>query len=289
MHPPFSVIFCGTPEFAIPALRALSAAPEFSVDLVITQPDKPVGRKQQLTPPPVKAAARELGLPVEQPEDINSFQFPIPHFQFLVTVAYGQIIGERLLALPSIAPVNVHPSLLPRWRGAAPIQNALLADDAETGVTIQRMVRELDAGDILGQESVRIAPRETAESLHEQLAEMAASLLVETLKKPLRPEPQDNAKITLCRKLSRRDGIVNSATMTAQEIDRRVRALMPWPGVTCVIGTEEAKLHQTSLEPSDDAFPVPCRGGTTLFVQRIQSPGKNVLRGNEWMRGHGIS
>jgi len=289
MAAPISIIFCGTPEFAIPCLDALIASKAFDVKLVITQPDKPVGRKQILTPPPIKILARQHGIPVEQPEDVNVFELKNLHVDFFLTVAYGQIIKKHLLQLPSIAPVNVHPSLLPRWRGAAPIQNALLSGDRRTGVTIQHMTEELDAGDILGQEQIPITPGETAETLHKKLSALAASLLINTLSNPLHPQPQNNEKITFCKKLSREDGIVSAATMTAEEIDRHVRALVPWPGVTCTIGKEEVKIHQTSLEPSDDSFPLPCKNRTTLFILRIQSPGKNILQGDEWARGNSMS
>lgn len=283
MSSPFSVIFCGTPEFAIPSLEALIASPEFSVDLVITQPDKPVGRKQIITAPPIKAVAQKHGIPVEQPENINDFKLPISNFQFLVTVAYGQIIKSNLLALPTIAPINVHPSLLPLLRGASPIQNALLTGDAITGVTIQHMTSELDAGGILGQKEVSIEAKETNETLHNKLAITAASLLVDTLRNPLKPQAQDSSKATFCKKLSREDGVVDPNLMTAQEIDRRVRALVPWPGVTCTINGEDVKIHETSLESTSSSFPMPCKDGTTLYINKIQSPGKNVITGNEWV------
>ena len=282
MSSPFSVIFCGTPEFAIPCLEALIAAPEFSVDLVITQPDKPVGRKQILTAPPIKAVAQRHSISVEQPEDINKFEIRNSKFDFLITVAYGQIIKDELLEMSAIAPVNVHPSLLPLLRGASPIQNALLTGDTTTGVTIQRMSAELDAGDILGQKKVSIEAKETNETLHNKLAIIAASLLIDTLKNPLKPQAQDDSKATFCKKLSREDGVVDPSAMTAQEIDRRVRALTPWPGITCTINGEDVKIHETSLESTSSSFPMPCKDGTTLYINKIQSPGKNVITGNEW-------
>ncbi|MFH0770462.1 MAG: methionyl-tRNA formyltransferase [Candidatus Peregrinibacteria bacterium] len=290
MANPLSIVFCGTPAFAIPSLKALAADPAFKIELVITQPDKPVGRHQILTPPPVKLAAQELHLPLIQPENINdqatSQMLKATSCNFLVVVAYGQLLKQAILDLPTIAPVNVHASLLPRWRGASPIQHALLAGDAVTGVTIQNMVRELDAGSVLAQSRITIAARETAQTLSGRLAIEGARLLVETLKAPLHPQEQDKSKITVCRKLSRKDGEVNPETMTAEEIDRRVRALTPWPGVTCVINGTTVKLLTTALMETPASYPLPCAKGTTLFITRLQTAGKKPVTGAEWMRGH---
>ncbi len=290
MPPPLSIVFCGTPDFAAPSLRALIEDPRFRVTLVVTQPDKPVGRAQVLTPPPVKVVAGKHQIPVAQPEDIASFwnqelktnnQKP----DFLVVVAYGQILPEELLAWPSRAAVNAHASLLPRWRGASPIAHAILAGDRETGVTIQQMVKDLDAGPILAQKKTAIGPRETAADLSGRLATMAAELLVETLTRPLSPLPQDPSQVTICRKLSRKDGEVSPAAMTAEEIDRRVRALVPWPGIRCDVYGEPVKLLVTALEPQVDPLALPCKNGTTLYVRKLQSPGGKPLSGTDWQRG----
>lgn len=285
-----SIVFCGTPDFAVPSLRALAADPAFDVQLVITQPDKPVGRKAIVTPPPVKVVAEKLGIPVWQPQSLNKeLKTQDSRLKtrpdFLVVVAYGQILSEEVLAWPSIAPINVHASLLPRWRGASPVQHAVLAGDTETGVTIQRMVYELDAGPILGMQKVAIGPEETAEALFPKLAELGALLLADTLKKPLHPKDQPTDGITLCRKLSRDDGNVDPATMTAEDIDRRVRALHPWPGVRATIGGKEIKILRTSLKPSSDAAPLPCSGGTTLYLREVQAPGGKPVTGVQWARG----
>lgn len=279
-----SIIFAGTPDFAVPSLRALIDDPEFEVKLVITQPDKPVGRKQQLTPPPVKVAAIDAGIPVEQPENINNYQFPVSNFQFLVVVAYGQLLKQPILDLSEIAPINVHASLLPRWRGASPIQSALLAGDQETGVTIQRMVLELDAGPMLATESTPIEARETIETLHDRLAQIGADLLVTTLKKPLTETQQDDANMTHCTKLTRAMGNVDTKTMTAEEIDRHVRALVPWPGVRAVIEGQEVKLIETQLVETDSALAVDCKE-STLFVLQLQPLGKAPMNALDWKRG----
>lgn len=303
MPPPFRIIFCGTPAFAVPSLEALAKDPAFDIRLVVTQPDRPAGRRKTMTPPPVKVAAEKLGLPVWQPENINeeacSFQDVKSHvgdhvpftglsassFDFLVVVAYGQILHQALLDLPTIAPVNAHASLLSRWRGASPVEHAILAGDSETGVTIQTMVRELDAGDILAQERLIIGPRDTTPLLKEKLAAMGADILVRTLKEPLHPFPQPTEGITVCRKLSRTDGVVDPMHQTAEEIDRRVRALNPWPGVTCTLNELPVKLIETSLTPLPDSVPLPCMGPSTLHLVSVQEPGKRVVDAVVWKRG----
>lgn len=280
------IVFCGTSPFAVPSLQALVDATDFSVDLVITQPDKPVGRKQILTPTPVKMLAQEHKLPMQQPADINS-KFSIFNFQFdfLVVVSYGQRIDSTVLSLPTIAPVNVHPSLLPHWRGASPIQHAILAGDEEAGTTIQRMVEELDAGPILAQRNVRIGQDETVTELHDRLATLSADLLLTTLRAPLTEHEQEETAATFCHKLAREDGDVDPQTMTAQEIHRHVRALVPWPGVTCTITGVRVKLLKTSLQPFDEALPLSCKDNSMLYIRELQPPGKKPMSGQAWKRG----
>lgn len=282
---PIHIVFCGTSTFAVPSLQALINADDFVIDLVITQPDKPVGRKQILTPPAVKVLAEKHGLPIAQPSDINDFEMRTSTFEFLITVSYGQRIGQQILTLPTRAPVNIHPSLLPQWRGASPIQHAILAGDEETGVTIQRMVAALDAGPILAQRSVRIGENETAAELHDRLAALSADLLPATLRKPLKEQEQDETAASFCHKLAREDGNVDPHTMTAEEIHRHTRALVPWPGVTCKIDGKSIKLHETSLHPKENAIPLSCAERTTLYLVQMQSPGGKVLTGEAWGRG----
>jgi len=283
-----TVIFCGTPEFAVPSLEALIADSAFSVDLVITQPDKPVGRKQELTPPPVKSCAQKNGIALKQPENLNDDFSALESLKpdFLVTVAYGQILKLPILDLPTIAAVNIHPSLLPHWRGASPIQNAILAGDTKTGVTLQEMTEELDAGPILAQVETLIEDRETVESLHNRLSVLSAALLTETLKQPLDPKPQDESQATFCQKLTRMDGMVDPSKMTAEEIDRHVRALVPWPGVLVTIDGVELKLIETSLKETPDSIPVECVDNSLLHIVRLQPPGKKAMSGKEWERGN---
>ncbi len=277
-----SLIFCGTPDFALPSLSALAADPHFAIQLVITQPDKPVGRKQALSTPPVKVLAEQLGLPIFQPQNINQeFPFDSQRPDFLVVIAYGQILSQKLLDFPLKAAVNVHASLLPTLRGASPIQHAILSGEQNTGVTIQRMARELDSGPILAKNSTPIHERETAETLHDRLAQMGAALLIDTLSKPLLEIEQDHHMATYCTKFSRSDGMIDPQTMTAQEIDRRVRALVPWPGVTWAT----TKILAAELTPHPDAMALSCAGGTTLFITQLQPAGKRPMKGKDYERG----
>lgn len=285
-----SIVFCGTPDFAIPSLRALAGDPRFDVRLVITQPDRPIGRSGRATPPAMKKAAIDLGIEVWQPEKLNK-QLEEGNYKaadrpdFLVVVAYGQLLSSLVLEWPTVAPINVHGSLLPRWRGASPVEHAILNGDKETGIAVQRMVKELDAGPILGIAKTPIGERETALQLRERLSAMGAELLVDVLSKPLVETPQPNEGITICRKLSRDDGKADTTTMTATQIDRMARALTPWPGVTATVMGREVKIIETALEPTATSTQVVCADNTTLEIVMIQEAGKKAMTGAEWARG----
>lgn len=289
MSSPLSIIFCGTPGAAVPALKALAADPAFKILGVITQPDRATGRKQQLTPSETKAAAETLGLPVAQPEKLNA---ALPELQarfgqpdFLVVVAYGQILSQAALDWARVMPVNVHFSLLPRWRGASPVEHAILNGDAETGVTVQRMVKALDAGDVLSRRVVEIHPDDNALTLRATLAEAGAELLPETLKGALQAVPQDPAGITTCGILSRADGKIDPAALTAAEIHRRLRAFTPWPGITVTIDGTDLKIIGASLEEKPTSAPLPCRDGTVLHLLTVQPAGKKPMPAADWARG----
>lgn len=291
MSAPFHVVFCGTPLFAVPTLKAFTEDPSFCVDLVITQPDRPQGRRHIMTPPPVKIAAEKLSLPVFQPTHINHELTALrsqlsARPDFLVVVAYGQILSKDILNLPRIAPVNLHASLLPRWRGASPIEHAILAGDQKTGITIQRMVEAIDAGPILAQTAMDIAPRETTETLRLRLAHLGARLLSETLKKPLIPIPQEKTGVTLCHKLTRTSGIIDQEQMTAVDFDHHVRALAEEPGIHCTVDGFSLRILQTQLCPSKGAIPLLCAERTTVYLAKVQPPGKKGMTGDAWLRGH---
>lgn len=281
-----SVIFCGTPPFAVLSLRALHGSPFFDVRAVVTQPDKPVGRKQELTPPAVKIAAEELGLPVLQPQNINKeIESLGERPDFLVVVAYGKILSKAVLDFPLIAPINVHASLLPRWRGASPVEHAILHGDEYTGVTVQIMAPELDSGDVLGMAQTKIGPKDTTSGLKEKLARLGADLLVETLAQPLNPKPQPAEGITICGKISKEDGIVDAAQMTAIEIDRRIRAFTPWPGVQTTLHGRQIKILSASLEPTQGGLELACKDGSELYVTELVEAGKKPMKASDWKRG----
>ncbi len=235
------VVFMGTPEFAVPSLEAIHSA--FNLVAVYTQPDRPVGRGLETRVSPVKAKAMQWGVPIIQPEKLSQpGQFEqLQQFKpdVIVVVAYGQILRKNVLELPPLGCVNVHSSLLPRWRGAAPIQWALLAGDQVTGVTTMRLVQELDAGDILLQEKTVISPTDTAGSVHDRLAEIGARLILPTLHgladKTLAGQSQDVSQVTYASKLSKEMEWLDPYRETAAQLDRKMRALNPWPGTSLML------------------------------------------------------
>lgn len=250
---PLNVVFMGTPEFAVPALTALHQA--FNITGVYTQPDKPVGRGLDVRASQVKVKALEYGLPVFQPEKL-SLPGEFERLQSLnpdviVIVAYGQILRRNVLELPKLGCVNIHSSLLPRWRGAAPIHWAMLGGDRETGVTTMRLVEKLDAGEILLQTRTPIGDEEMISVLHDRLALMGAELIVPTLRGladgSLKGSVQDEAWVTYASKLTKEMEALNPSE-SAEILDRRVRALNPWPGTTVwVEGQERLKIKRAKL------------------------------------------
>ncbi|MCM2279124.1 MAG: methionyl-tRNA formyltransferase [Oligoflexia bacterium] len=239
------VVFMGTPEFAVPALEAVRSRHE--IVAVYTQADKPVGRGLGLRPPPVKSKALELGLPVFQPEkltDAGEFdKLAALRPDIIIVVAYGKILRRNILELPRLGCVNIHSSLLPRWRGAAPIQWAILAGDRESGVTTMHLVEELDAGDILLQARTPISAEDTAGSLHDRLAKMGSELILPTLEGleqgTLRGVSQDASQVTHASKLTKEMEWLDPA-QSARELELRVRGLSPWPGTSLWVKGDSA-------------------------------------------------
>lgn len=250
----------------MPSVRALRSAGH-DIALVVTQPDRPAHRGMKLTPPPVKVAAQELGLPVYQPERIRDPEavdrLASLDPDFLVVVAYGQIIPASVLSIPRLSAINVHASLLPRHRGAAPVARAILAGDRETGVTIMKMDELLDHGPILAVRATPIGEGEGAGALTERLAEVGAELLVETLAHfdEVRVLGQDHSQATLAPKLRKSEGELEWG-MGADEIDRRVRALQPWPGATLPTSRGRVKVLSGHIE------------GDHYVPDLVQLPGK---------------
>jgi methionyl-tRNA formyltransferase len=234
----------GTAELACPCLEAVAG----QTALVITQPDRPKGRSLQLAPPPVKVTAGKLGLPVSQPVKIRNTVEEIRSTKpdVIVVVAYGQILPKSILEIPPRGCINVHASLLPRWRGASPIQHAILHGDRETGVTTMFINEKMDAGDIILQRAEPIRSDDTAGTLHDRLATLGAQLLVETLAGDFPRRPQDESQATYARKLTKEDGRIDW-TKPAVQIERQIRAMNPWPGAFAYLGDLMVKLWKAEV------------------------------------------
>jgi methionyl-tRNA formyltransferase len=260
----------------VPSLRALKAAGHDLV-LVVTQPDRPARRGLNVTPPAVKVAAGELGLPVYQPEKIRDPE-PVGRLRslapdFLVVVAYGQVLPPAVLESARLGAINVHASLLPRWRGAAPVAHAILAGDPETGVTIMKMDEQLDHGPILGVRATPIGESEDAVALTARLADMGAELLVDTLANfdELRVVGQDHKQATFAPKLSREVGNLDW-NLDASDLDRRVRALQPWPGATLPTSRGRVKVLKGHVD------------GDRYVLDVVQLPGKKPAPARQVLR-----
>ena len=298
------LVFFGTPDFAVPTLAALVAAGRPPV-LVVTQPARPMGRGQRSQEPPVARWAREHGLPVAQPERVREPAF-LDSLRDLapgaaVVVAFGQIFPRDLLELPRHGCINLHASLLPRWRGAAPIQAAIAAGDPRTGVTTMRMEQGLDTGPILLQEEMEIAPNETAGELSRRLAEAGAHLVVETLDRleagGLEARPQDSGQATYAPRLTRDSGRADWSR-NARELVDRLRAYTPWPGLTAelrgaplkivaagVLDGQDTEAAGTFLGLRDGALAVACGDGSVLGLCEVQRPGRKALKAADFLNG----
>jgi len=294
----------GSPEFAVPCLRALAA--NYAVVGVVTQPDRPAGRGQTLTPPPVKALAEQLGLPILQPQKLRQPEAmqALRDWQpdLIVVTAFGQILRPQALDMPALGCVNVHASLLPRWRGAAPINAAILHGDAHTGVTIMRMDAGVDSGPLLNQRSLEIKPAETALGLSARLAELGAELLIETLPCYLRGEivaqAQDETLATYAPMLKKEDGELDFK-LSAVELERKVRAFQPWPGAFTSWQGGLLKVHQArwisnpeieaTLAAGDHAIyqglPAIRAAQGMLVLEELQPAGKKPMAGKVFLQG----
>lgn len=309
----------GTPDFAVPSLRAITNIKPKTYNLtpiaVVTQPDRPVGRKQTLTPPPVKRVAEELGIPVLQPvklrnpETVEAIKSLKP--DLIVVVAYGQIIPKTILTIPRFGTLNVHGSLLPTYRGASPLIAAIAAGERETGVTIMLMDELLDHGPILARSRIPIDPHETGGSLSQKLSTLGAQLLAATIPQwisgAMKPQEQDPGMATMTKLLNREDGKINWHEF-AETIERKIRAYNPWPGAWTVWkrGLEMLRLgiHRTriatpvtrsaseaiSYSPgtaiaTEQGFAVQCENGA-LEILEIQPQGKRIMNAAEFLHGY---
>lgn len=299
MHSVTRVVFMGSPDFAVPVLRRLSE--RYEIAGVVTQPDRPAGRGRQLKPPSVKLLAEQLGLPVMQPpklrvpEAMEQLRAWAP--ELIVVAAFGQILRPDVLNLPRYGCINVHASLLPRWRGAAPIQAAVLAGDEETGVTIMKMDEGVDTGAILSQRALAIGLDETAGSLAERLSDAGAKLLTETLPAylsgELQPRPQDNDGATYAPMLKKEDGLLDTSK-AADELARRVRAFNPRPGAFLPGDGGALKVHRAHPEIGDAApgsrtaylgQPAVGTGKGLLVLDEVQPSGKKAMSGRAFLAG----
>ncbi len=307
------IVFMGTPDFAVPTLRLLAEKKNFNIVGVVTQPDRPAGRGRAVQMSPVKHVALDQGFPVIQPASLRKEPDAVEQIRawtpdYLVVVAFGQILRQDVLDIPTIAPVNVHASLLPRWRGAAPIQTAIKAGDICTGITTMVMDSGMDTGPILLQDSIPIMPEETGQSLHDKLASLGALLLVHTLEwfavGSIQPhlQPSNENLVTYAPQLKKEDGAIEWAKPAAH-IDRHVRAFMPWPGTYTFWNGQRVKILEgfpidihSDLTPGEvqdtegtemaDVVPFVIGTGRGLFAPtRVQLEGKKAIEAADFVHG----
>jgi methionyl-tRNA formyltransferase len=294
------IVFMGSPEFATMVLRKLAA--QYLVVGIVTQPDRPAGRGRVLTPPPIKILADELKLPVIQPRRLSE---PVALQQMhqwspdlVVVAAFGQILKPEVLDWPKYGCINVHASLLPHWRGAAPIQAAILNGDATTGITIMRMDLGIDTGPTLSQKSIPITHEDTAGTLAEKLSKLGATLLIETLPAylsgQLAPEPQDNSLATYAPMINKEDGFLDFS-MPAVSLDCKIRAYNPWPGAFTRWNNQVLKIHRSHpieivSEPAGkrvvyQELPAITTGKGILVIDELQLAGRNIQTGKTFLNG----
>jgi methionyl-tRNA formyltransferase len=302
------IVFCGTPEFAVPALRALLANREFAVEAVVTQPDRPRGRGQRVSASPVKEVAAQAGVRIYQPASMKSdeardFVAEIKP-DAVVIIAYGQIIPRRLLEIPRLGWMNLHGSLLPKYRGAAPIAWAIINGERKTGLTTMRLDPGLDTGPILIKREIEIGSDETAPELAKRMADLGAPLVAESLIKlergEITPIPQDSTQASYAPILTKEHGRIDWS-LTAGEIYNRVRGLAPWPGAfttfrgqlcqiwgrpsTSAVASDATAAHEPGTLIVSDAIEVICGQGTRLQLEAVQLEGRKRIRAREFVNG----
>jgi methionyl-tRNA formyltransferase len=303
-----NIIFMGTPDFAVPVLQQLIDSP-YHVAAVVTQPDRPVGRKKVMTPPPIKRLAEKANVPVLQPEKVRNPQAIEDILSYkpdlLVTCAYGQILPEALLNAPKYGAINVHASLLPEYRGAAPIHKAIMDGKRETGITIMYMVKALDAGDMLSQVKVPIEDEDTVGILHDKLSEAGAHLMMETIpdliEGRIKPVPQDESKVTYVSTLSRDDERIEWKN-AGVSIYNHIRGMDPFPGAFTIWEDKPLKIWKAKkVEVKSEAFPgsilkidqegftVKTGDNTGIKVIECQPSGKKRMTASDFLRGAAMS
>jgi methionyl-tRNA formyltransferase len=303
------IVFCGTPAFAVPSLRHLIAQPDFHVEAVVTQPDRPRGRGQEMAASPVKEAALAAGVPVFQPDKIKSEE-ALDYFKRLapdvvVIIAYGQIISQRLIDIPRLGWINLHASLLPKYRGAAPINWAIVNGEARTGLTTMQIDAGLDTGPMLLKYETEIGADETAPELTARLAENGAPLIAETLRGlengTISATPQDGSQATLAPPLKKEDGRIDW-WLSARKIYNRARGMQPWPGAFTSFRGKSCQIWGKPLKPvaaggmpgimlptKEDGLLVICGGASVLRVEYVQLEGRKRITDAEFMNGARIA
>jgi len=297
------VCFLGTPEFAVTSLKQLVSDSHYEVVGVVTQPDRPAGRKMQLTPSPVKAFAMAQGLKVISPEKVSQElimqEIETWSAEIAVVVAFGQILSQKFLDLFRFGAVNVHGSILPRWRGAAPIQRALEAGDSDSGVTLQRVVKQLDAGDILGLRRIKITPEMNAQELYQEMARLGAELLhvelMDYVRGNLAPIPQDETRVTLAKKIDKSEALIHWS-QTAEQIHNKVRAFVMGPGTFSTLAGKKIKIHRTKVasgkaqpgvvaKVTEDSLFIGTGDGL-LELLEVQPESRNRMVIKDFLKGH---
>ncbi|HZR26574.1 MAG TPA: methionyl-tRNA formyltransferase [Vicinamibacterales bacterium] len=301
---PIKVVFFGTPAFAVPTLDALLAS-RYPVVAVVTQPDRPRGRGQKVTDAPVKARARAAGLPVLQPDRLKDAAFSSAlhalHADLGVVAAYGKILTDEVLAIPPLGMINVHASLLPKYRGAAPVHRAIINGERESGVTIMRVVKALDAGAMISKMARLIGPEETSDEVEQDLARIGAALLVRAIDDLVSGRavetPQNDADATYAHRLTKEDGVVDWSA-SAQRIHDTIRGLHPWPHVSAYVDGKRLILHRSSLESGASPHPpgaiveaeadrlVVATGDGLLRLTELQAEGKRPMGARAFLSGH---
>jgi methionyl-tRNA formyltransferase len=301
------IVFFGTPEFAVPSLHAILQSGRHKIVAVVTQPDRPRGRHQRLQHTPVKSAALAFA-PVLQPERIRTPEFVAQlracEADLGVVAAYGKILPDEVLAAPRLGTINVHASLLPKYRGAAPVHRAVMNGDRETGVTIMRVVRALDAGPMFAKIAVPIGPNDTSDVVEQRLAEAGATLLIDVMDQlaagSAREEPQDDAQATYAPKITKEDGPIDW-TLPAADIHNRVRGLYPWPHAsTTIAGERTLILRSKPIGASADAAPgtvvnatrdtmTVATGGGVLALEQLKPEGRRAMSAREFLAGRPVS
>src|SRR5437660_5669865 len=300
------LIFCGTPQFAVPTLERLVDA-GFAVDSVVTQPDRPRGRGMEMAFSPIKQRARELGLPVTQPDRIKNneeFRTQLANLKpdAIIVVGYGRIIPQWMIDLPPLGNINLHASLLPKYRGAAPIQWAIASGETVTGVTTIRIDAGLDTGDILLQREIPVAPEDTAETLAPHLATVGADLMVDTLRGlaagTIQPKPQDHSKATLAPILKKEDGLIDFSRSAIETVNRW-RGFQPWPGAytkfrgknLAVVAAKSSAVvaHIGENRVQGERTFVGCGANTSLELLEIQLEGKKRMSTRDFLHGYHLT